>query len=497
MDRLKNTKNKALKASFMSESLFKMLFKDCPDGYIYKDSNLQYKYANESFCKIFGIKNFEKIINKNEMFNLSEENKELIKKVNDTVALELRSINFIMNFCSGDKEKILNITTTPIIDNGIFSGIISLIKDITYEEKIKEKFVFKHYQLKSLLENVPLIIYMQDKDLNFVAGTKQSKQFVDFGYDYTNDIHLNWNNFKNENSSESLHVLKANKPLIKEKQIQDNKGCPHWYRICKFPIRDLKCNVNGLITFADNIDNAKQLQNQRETFVATLGHDLKNPTLAQIRSLELLLNGSFGALTSAQSELVEMILDSCRYMNGMLASLLTTYRNLDGIIKLQFEEFSFPDLVTECVSEMIYVAKDKNIKISINSSFDTEVINADRVQLKRVIMNLLSNGIKYAYKDSFLILRIKVSDKQAEFEFENESPYIPLEKQKAIFAQYVTYAGNYNELGIGLGLYASQKIVESHQGKIYLESFTDNKNKFGFKIPTKPKPECFEKNVYF
>ncbi len=71
------------------------------------------------------------------------------------------------------------------------------------------------------------------------------------------------------------------------------------------------------------------------------------------------------------------------------------------------------------------------------------------------------------------------------FEFDNESPYIPKEKQKAIFARYVSYASAHKELGIGLGLYASKKIIDAHNGTIYLESSTENKNKFGFKIPIK------------
>ena len=71
------------------------------------------------------------------------------------------------------------------------------------------------------------------------------------------------------------------------------------------------------------------------------------------------------------------------------------------------------------------------------------------------------------------------------FKFENNSPYIPEHKQKAIFDQYVSYASAYNELGIGLGLYASQKIIEGHSGTIYVKSFKDDRNIFGFKIPIK------------
>ena len=57
------------------------------------------------------------------------------------------------------------------------------------------------------------------------------------------------------------------------------------------------------------------------------------------------------------------------------------------------------------------------------------------------------------------------------------------DKQKAIFAQYVSYADTHKEIGIGLGLYGSRKIIESHHGKIYVKSFPENRNIFGFKIP--------------
>ena len=234
------------------------------------------------------------------------------------------------------------------------------------------------------------------------------------------------------------------------------------------------------------ISTEKQLQAQRETFVASIGHDLKNPTIAQIRSLELLLKGVFGKLSGEQSELLEMILDSCRYMNGMLSSLLTTYRNYGGAVKLNFTEFSLTELLNECVSEMMYVARDKSLVIKTKTN-DSTMVYADRVQIKRVIMNLLSNAIKYAYKNTDLNLSIFGDGEIIHFEFENRSPYIPEERRKSIFARYVSYAGVHRELGIGLGLYASKKIIESHNGKIYVKSFKDDKNIFGFQIPIKQK----------
>jgi K+-sensing histidine kinase KdpD len=244
-------------------------------------------------------------------------------------------------------------------------------------------------------------------------------------------------------------------------------------------------------------NSERDLQVQRDSFIVTLGHDLKNPIVAQIKGLELFLQGCLGEINKEQRELLEMLLNSCKYMNGMLSSLLATYRNYDGIVKLNFEEFSFIELVNECVSEMIYVAKDKGINISLNNDFISANSFADRILIKRVVMNLLSNGIKYAFRNTDLELYVYTKEDKICFKFINQSPYIPLEKQKCLFEQYVSFAPAHKEYGVGLGLYASKKIVEAHNGEVYFESFENNRNSFGFRIPIIQKDNLSNKLIQF
>jgi len=246
--------------------------------------------------------------------------------------------------------------------------------------------------------------------------------------------------------------------------------------------------MNTFISDASrNVCEEASLEMQRENFVASISHDLKNPTIAQIRALELFLKGCFGKIPPKQREIIEMVLSSCKYMNSMLCSLLATYRFEKGTLKLACDEISILELTKECSEEILYLAKDKGINILINNEAKNEFVYGDRIQLKRVIMNLISNGIKYAYKNTNLCIYVYNEDNKTCFRFKNKSPYISPEKQKEIFARYVTYSQSNNILGIGLGLYASKKIVEAHYGEIFVKSYKDNTTIFGFKIPnTKP-----------
>ena len=214
-----------------------------------------------------------------------------------------------------------------------------------------------------------------------------------------------------------------------------------------------------------NTDEDELLQKQRETFVASLSHDLKNPTIAQIRAIELILKGQFGKVEPAQREIMEMLLDSCKYMNAMLCSVLATYRNEKGTINLKSERVSIADLAAECTDEMVYLANDKGIKITLGNYADQENVWGDIVQLRRVVMNLLSNGIKYAYPNTELKVKVYNEQNYTCFMFENRSPYLTPDRRKNIFARYISYSKTHS--GIGLGLYASKKIVEAHGGTIF------------------------------
>ena len=349
----------------------------------------------------------------------------------------------------------------------------------------KERFFINQKNIEALLENIPKLIYMKDLNGNYITGTKQAQSFVTKGLDNLHNIHLDILRTQKTNLAEDKFVIENNKTISNEREIYDINGHPHCYQIYKAPINNSKKKVVGIAVMVNNVDKAKLLEAQRETFVASLGHDLKNPTLAQIRAVELLLKGSFGDIPDAQREILEMVLDSCRYMSAMLASLLATYRNERGVVRLNYEKISLEDLVMECISEMIYIAKDKEVGVSIHKEDCTNpTFYGDKVQIKRVIMNLLSNGIKYAFKKSTLHINLYNENNYTCFKFENNSPYIPPDKRESIFAQYVSFAETHKELGIGLGLYASQKIINAHEGEIFVESYEDERSIFGFKIPT-------------
>lgn len=465
--------------------VFKTLIKNYPYAIVFKDKNFKTRFANDLFCTYFNIPAPSVVIGTSSTYFLSPENKAIINNVETNIKQTPQQYEFKLNIKDGKRFKTYKTYATPLVQNGQFEGVIYTINDITREESLNKRLKIKHTQLMTFLENIPILAYLKDKNRNFVTGSKSTKEFIHLGRDIFKNINLNTEIMHKIAYEDDLKILTNRKAINITRELHDISGRKHWYQIHKLPLKNEKDEIDGIITIAKNIDAEKMLEAQRETFVASIGHDLKNPILAQIRALDLLLSNAFGEIPEEQKEIIEMVADSCKYMNAMLSSLLATYRNEKGIIKLANKPISLAALVQECTDEMIYFAKDKEVTIALSKECNEDIVYADKVQLKRVIMNLLSNGIKYAYKNSVLKVKVYKENDFLCFSFKNNSPYISPEKQEAIFAQYVSFAETHQELGIGLGLYASKKIIEAHEGTIFVESYKDDTNIFGFKIPDK------------
>ncbi len=248
-----------------------------------------------------------------------------------------------------------------------------------------------------------------------------------------------------------------------------------------------------ILLYIRNIDLSKQIKNEREaeknkqSFLATLVHDLKTPTNAQINTLRLLKNGTFGQLTTEQYHMIELTHDSCRYMSDLIGTIMETYNCDYGNINLQKSEFDISELIIELCESVKTLAmyNHQQIKFSMNQSC---YIYADKLQIKRVLQNLLSNAITYGFKHTIIEINLRTNKNSIEIAVQNISKHIPKNELSVIFNKFKkTGFSNFNKAGTGLGLYLSKQIINLHNGKIYAKSLEDGRCIFGFRIPTSTK----------
>lgn len=469
------------------EHLLDAIFEYCEDIITVKDLDLNYIAYNKAFLKSI-IEGDEKtpIIGKSvdEVFPNNECAQVVINNAQKAIS-ELETNCYTFRHKIHGVNRIIKQTTTPIVRDGIVCGVLSVSRDVTREENLKTRLLEKNYQLNTLLENLPLLVYMKDKNRNLVVANNESRNFVLNGIDsYSDGVEIDMKDALPEVDNEDNYVLQNKKHLRKEKVVKGSDGKPHWYKIHKAPILTSNNEINGLVAIAKNIDADKKLEHQRDLFLATLSHDLKNPLQAQISSLEMLYREYYGKIDEGHQEVMALIIESAKYMKDMLCTLLKTCKQNNGIIQLVYSRFDILSLMTKSIREVRDLGKIKNVEIRFNSKLteDEKLMYADENQLRRVIGNMLNNAINYAFENSVVDISIKLENGFYVFDFKNESEEISESLKVNIFDKYVCGNPLESNSGVGLGLYFCRKIIEAHDGTISLDNI-GTKNTFSIKIP--------------
>lgn len=468
---------------FSLNPLRDVIIDNCEDIVTVKDIDMKYVFCNKAFLRLLGLKDKVNVIDKqiNEIFD--DKNSKIINGNCEIIKQTMDSKSFVFevekDFCS----RIVKTTSYPILKDGVLNGILSVSKDFDKDEEAKNKIIEKFKLVNSFLENIPILAYIKDFHNNYIVGTKYSKEFFQYGIDYyAGNIKIDLKNSANIIAEEDRYVIKNKKVLIKEITLKSIEGTEHWYKIYKSPVYDEQKGISGIITLVQNIDEDKKLEVQKELFLATMTHDLKNLLQAQISSLQLLSKGKFGTVSEKQKEILDMINESSSFMREMIYSILSTYKYENGMVKLNKVNFNIDELIKTCIEEAQFLAQEKNIVIEYKRDSDISIVNADEGQIRRVLSNILNNGINYAYKNTKIIITFIQEEETVSIKIKNTSEPIPENMKHCIFDKYVAGSSSTCMSGIGLGLYFCKKVIDAHNGKIRLNA-DNTENEFIIELP--------------
>ncbi len=226
----------------------------------------------------------------------------------------------------------------------------------------------------------------------------------------------------------------------------------------------------------------KETERLRDDFIATLTHDLRTPLLATISGLDFVLDESLGTVTEKQNNLFEAMKKSSQDMLGLVNTLLEVYRYEAGKTYLCKTKFDILKLIQECTDELKVLAQNSNIELKINKDCDEIFINADKNEIRRVIINLLGNAIKHSQNST--LVQINAIKKEKDFSLDVIDNGIGLSETDCakLFNRFSQGTNQKRSSSTGLGLYLSRQIIEAHDGKIYVESELNKGSKFGFEL---------------
>lgn len=468
------------------EEMINTFSENCPDLITYQNSKYRYIGCNKAVFKMFGKKHFASIMNKTTSELLPPKTAHIIMENDRKVIATGKSRKYtiaIEHPLYGAKT--YDVISAPTIKNGKVTGIMTIARDITIRERMRNKFMEKQKQVTDMLNNLPMVSFVTDKDGKYLRGNSRFLELAGANHDELTGVNIAKTYTDTDERTIDLEnnlVIKERKALTTEHIYKLPNRPPVWYKEYRVPIINEQKGVIGITVFLLDIQKEKEAGSQKERFIATLSHDLKTPAIAQVRSLEMLLNGMFGELNEEQREMLKLIHESCRNMHDMVSTVLFSYKFENDEIKLHYVDVNIVELTAECCNDLSKQANERNLEILINPKSNNVVINADRTFLKRAISNILENSISYAFEKTKVEIIIKANHENLEFQIISDSPYI---KQEAMDTMFDKYRGqsSYNKIGFCLKLHLAKQIIEAHNGILIAESKKSNKNTFGFLIP--------------
>lgn len=229
-----------------------------------------------------------------------------------------------------------------------------------------------------------------------------------------------------------------------------------------------------------DVTEQKKSDKLRDDFIATLTHDLRTPLLAAIQTLTFFLDGALGELDEKQKLLLATMQKSNEDLLGLVNALLEVYKYDAEKLTLTKTNFNIFNLVEQVYNELLPLAQKKNIDFQIECTNNKLEINADRSEIRRVICNLCGNAINYTQEGGKVVITLKNEGNDLIFSVSDNGCGIPQEDIPNMFQRFSQGTSKKRSTGTGLGLYLSRQIIESHGGKIWLESRVNKGSEFSF-----------------
>ena len=230
------------------------------------------------------------------------------------------------------------------------------------------------------------------------------------------------------------------------------------------------------------IENARLFQ--QNDFIAEMVHELRTP-LAALKSSAILLSKPT-LPDDRRSDIINIMQSETERLSRLTTDFLDLARLESGRTRLESDDFEAKALIEESLEIVRHQANDR--KITLHVKGESTMVHGDRGKIKQVLLNLMTNAIKYNQEEGEIFCHVKPSEEEnfIILAVQDTGQGISKENQRHMFEKFfrVPDTAGYTQ-GTGLGLVIAKKIVEAHGGRMWLDSEVAVGSTFSFTLPTK------------
>ncbi|MBE5819269.1 MAG: cell wall metabolism sensor histidine kinase WalK [Clostridiales bacterium] len=250
------------------------------------------------------------------------------------------------------------------------------------------------------------------------------------------------------------------------------------------PFKDENDRPAGIMVLAQDITEHVKLDNMRKEFVADVSHELKTPLTSIMGYTETLLESEYDK--EVQEKFLNVINSEAVRMTKLVSDLLTLSKYDNKKVNWEKTEFDLGELVKECEQNLKIEAEKKEQKIECFVTAEVPLVYADRDGIERVVLNILSNSIKYTNEGGNIKIYVGFVYTDAYIKIIDNGIGIPEKDLSRIFERFyrVDKARTRAMGGTGLGLSIAKEILDNNDGRIDIKSIPQKGTEVVITIPT-------------
>ena len=414
-----------------------------------------------------------------------------------------------------------------------FGGILLIGYDVTQYNSISDELHKKIFFYENILSKLPTNVYWKDRNCVYLGCNDRLanvmglpsrdavKGMTDFDFLWGKENAKNFIEFDKK-------VMQSGVPLTTEDVFEEANGKVVTVLTNKTPLKNESGDTIGVLAISVDITELKQTQMKLEIerqkseaasrskseFIANMSHDLRTPITGMLAMIQDMLNTADQAKPSSDNiklpqnstalqNIVETVQRDGQYLMGATDELLQLCNEILEVVRLEsgksanhLESFNLKEVIEHNVELLQPTAHHKKLQLSYDINPDVPTyLNGSRLYLDRILLNLMSNALKFTEEGAVKVL-IKVLDENhathkvgenihLEIQVEDTGIGIPNDKFDTIFENFSRLTASYDGLykGAGLGLYTVKRYIEAMNGNIEVNSELGKGSCFTIRLP--------------
>jgi len=393
---------------------------------------------------------------------------------------------------------------------------MQLEKEIEMHKKSEEALAESEKMYRTIFENTGTATFIIEEDTTISMANSTFEKLSGYKRDEV-EGKKSWTEFILKEDLEKMKKYHDDRRIDELKVPQqyefgfvDNKGNMRFGLISIAMIPGTKKSLASIIDITQRRrveeelmltrDEALRASSVKSEFLGKMSHELRTPLNAVLGFSELLKMKELGGLNAKQERFIDNIFNSGKHLLGLINDMLEMVKVESGEkLPLTIESLSAPKAIEETLIFVCQKARQKHIELKKEIDPELDMISADKMRFKQILLNLLDNGVKFSKPEGGTItIAARKNGDMAEFSICDTGIGLREEDMGQLFSLFHQADSGVNRRyeGTGVGLAITKQLVEQHGGRIWVNSKYGEGSTFTFTIPIEAKNDRTEGEIH-